>query len=204
MFTGIVESRGEIRAIEPGADACRLVIRTPFADLGLGDSVAVNGACLTVAVIAGPDIVADVMAETLRRTTLGALTVGDRVNLERAARLDTRLGGHLVQGHVDGVAQVSSIDPGDAWTTMAFTLEPALLRYLVVKGSVAVDGVSLTITAVDDAGFSVSLIPTTLRETTLGDLTVGSRVNVEVDVIAKYIERLLGDRAVPDSAGPTP
>lgn len=204
MFTGIVEARGEVRAIEGSADACRLTIRTPFTDVRLGDSISVNGVCLTAAVLAGPDVVADVMAETLRLTTLGALEVGDRVNLERAARLDTRLGGHLVQGHVDGVARVRSVAPGDAWTVMAFDLDPALLRYLVLKGSVAIDGVSLTIAAVDDAGFSVSLIPTTLRETSLGDLDVAGRVNVEVDVLGKYIERLLGDRSGTNPAVPTP
>lgn len=202
MFTGIVEARGEVRAVERSEGSARITIRTPFEDVRLGDSLSVNGVCLTAAVLAGPDVVADVMAETLNRTTLRDLDIGDAVNLERAARLDTRLGGHLVQGHVDGVGVVTSIEPGEAWTVMSFEVDGALLRYLVAKGSIAVDGVSLTIVDADDAGFRVSLIPTTLRETSLGELAIGSRVNIEVDVIGKYIERLLGDRHARDVDGP--
>ena len=195
MFTGIVEAQGEVRSVERAERSARLTIGTPFSGLQLGESIAVNGTCLTAAVLAGQDVVLDVMAQTLDHTTLGAIKAGDRVNLERAARLDTRLGGHLVQGHVDDVATVRSIEPDDQWTSMTFALSPALLRYVVPQGSICVDGVSLTVTGVDDRGFSVSLIPTTLRETTLGARAVGDRVNIEVDALGKYIERLLGDRA---------
>lgn len=192
MFTGIVEERGEVVAIEERGDSARIVIRGPVvtSDARPGDSIAVNGVCLTVVDPGGDTFAADVMAETLSRSSLGALRPGSPVNLERAARLDSRVGGHLVQGHVDGVAEVESVHPSEHWTTVAFALPEGLARYIVEKGSITVDGVSLTVVSVDDRSFSVSLIPTTLAETTLGSRKVGDRVNIEVDVIAKYVERL--------------
>lgn len=193
MFTGIVEERGSVRAITDLGDAARLSIRGPVVtqDAKPGDSISVNGVCLTVVDLVDAGFTADVMAETLRRSSLGALTEGSDVNLERAARVDARLGGHIVQGHVDGVATVREIVPTEHWTTMAFDLPDGLARYVVEKGSIAVDGVSLTVVAVDDRSFSVSLIPTTLAHTTLGTRQPGDRVNIEVDVLAKYVERLL-------------
>ncbi|ROS74516.1 riboflavin synthase [Cellulomonas sp. PhB143] len=200
MFTGIVEEIGRVREISfpdgPDADA-RLTVEGPLAssDAGLGDSIAVDGVCLTVTAVGAGAFTLDVMPESLRRTALGGLTAGSAVNLERAVPAHGRLGGHIVQGHVDGVARLVSRDPGPRWDELAFAAAPALLRYVAEKGSVTVAGVSLTVTAVDDAGFGVSLIPTTLAATTLGALAVGDRVNVEVDVVAKYVERLLGARA---------
>lgn len=193
MFTGIVEERGSVRAITDLGDAARLSIHGPIvvSDAAPGDSIAVNGVCLTVVDIVDGGFTADVMAETLRRSSLGSLVNGSDVNLERAARVDARLGGHIVQGHVDGVATVREISVTEHWTTMAFDLPEGLARYIVEKGSIAVDGVSLTVVAVDDSTFSVSLIPTTLAHTTLGTRAVGDRVNIEVDVLAKYVERLL-------------
>lgn len=201
MFTGIVEELGHVAAVENLSGAARLTIRGGPAAEGLsrGDSIAVSGACLTVVGVAGATFTADVMGETLRRTTLGALAPGSPVNLERAMRLDGRLGGHLVQGHVDAVGAVVSRTPADHWEVVRFAAPPPLARYLVEKGSVAVDGVSLTVSATaGDAGprgeswFEVGLIPTTLELTTLGGLRPGSGVNLEADVIAKYVERLLG------------
>jgi len=193
VFTGIVEELGTVEAIADLEDAARLVVRGPVvtSDARPGDSVAVNGVCLTVVDLEDGTFSADVMLETLRRSSLGALAVGSPVNLERAARVDSRLGGHIVQGHVDGVATVTQIEPTEHWTTMSFALPSGLSRYLVEKGSICVDGVSLTVVAVDDATFSVSLIPTTLAHTTLGSRLVGQPVNIEVDVLAKYVERLL-------------
>lgn len=193
MFTGIVEELGTVEAIADLEDAARLVVRGPVvtSDARPGDSIAVNGVCLTVVDLEDGTFSADVMLETLRRSSLGALAVGSSVNLERAARVDSRLGGHIVQGHVDGVATVAQIEPTEHWTTMSFALPSGLSRYLVEKGSICVDGVSLTVVAVDDATFSVSLIPTTLAHTTLGSRLVGQPVNIEVDVLAKYVERLL-------------
>jgi len=198
MFTGFVEHLGRVRQITLGVDAARLTIDTDnrLGSIALGDSIAVNGACLTVASLVEGVFEADVMRESLIRTTLGELSEGDVVNLEAAARLDTRLGGHLVQGHVDAVGAVSDIQATDAWTLMRVCAPRKLLPYFVSKGSVAVDGVSLTIVEVfdagssaDPAGFSVSLIPTTLTHTTLGFKVVGDNVNLECDVIAKYVER---------------
>ncbi|OLT51712.1 riboflavin synthase [Cellulosimicrobium sp. CUA-896] len=197
MFTGIVEEIGTVRDVAfpggAGTDAV-LVVEGPLAtsDAAPGDSIAVDGVCLTVRDLPGDGtFTADVMPETLRRTTLGGLRAGSRVDLERAVRADARLGGHVVQGHVDGVATLVRRDPGDRWDDLLFSAPASLLRYVAEKGSVAVSGVSLTVTRVDDATFGVSLIPTTLEATVLGDLAPGGQVNVEVDVLAKYVERLL-------------
>jgi riboflavin synthase len=197
VFTGIVEELGSIRSVTDLGDAARLTILGPVvtADARHGDSIAVNGVCLTVVEIADDAFTADVMQETLSRSSLRALAPGSPVNLERAARVDSRLGGHIVQGHVDGIATVASISPTENWTTMSFALTGGLSRYVVEKGSITVDGVSLTVVAVDDAAFAVSLIPTTLAHTTLGSRRVGDVVNIEVDVIAKYVERLMEGRA---------
>ncbi len=197
MFTGIVEELGEVAGIEDLGEAARIAIHCPqIAEASrLGDSVAVNGVCLTVTAATAATFTADVMAETLRRSSLGSLAPGSPVNLERPLRLDGRLGGHLVQGHVDGVGTLLSRTPGPHWDVLRIAVPPPLARYLVEKGSVAVDGVSLTVSAISDgqAGapwFEVSLIPTTLELTTLGRAQPGSSLNLEVDVIAKYVERL--------------
>ena len=206
MFTGIVEEVGTVEVRDDQKDSARLRIRarTVLDGVALGDSISVNGVCLTVTDVeptadGGGVWGTDVMAETLRRSSLGTALAGDPVNLERAVTAHTRLGGHLVQGHVDGVGTVVSRTPGDHWEVVRIALPPALSRYLVEKGSIAVDGVSLTVSALspaDDAEpwFEVSLIPTTLRETTLGGRVPGDPVNLEVDVIGKYVERLLGGR----------
>jgi riboflavin synthase len=204
MFTGIVEELGEVVQVTGDGDAARLAVRgrVVTADARHGDSIAVNGVCLTVVETHGDVFAADVMAETLKRSNLGALRAGERVNLERAATLGTRMGGHLVQGHVDGSATILSRRPGREWTpavaqaeqpaTVRFSLPPGLSRYVVEKGSITVDGVSLTVVGVAADSFEVGLIPTTLALTTLGHKEVGDPVNLEVDVIAKYVERLLG------------
>ena len=196
MFTGIVEELGEVAALDDLGDAARVTLRGKLVtgDAGHGDSISVNGVCLTVVDVDGDTFTADVMKETLDRSSLGALRVGDPVNLERAAMVSTRLGGHMVQGHVDGVAKIVAREPGTQWDVVTFTLPPSLARYVVEKGSITVDGVSLTVTAVAAGTFSVSLIPTTLALTTLGRKGVGDRVNLEVDVIAKYVEKLLEGR----------
>ena len=196
MFTGIVEERGTVASVEPLTNAERIAIRgsVVLADARPGDSIAVNGVCLTVVDIGPDSFTADVMQETLKRSSLGSAGVGSEVNLERAARLDSRLGGHLVQGHVDGTGEVLVIEPDPHWTLMRISLPAGLGRYVVEKGSITVDGVSLTVVGVDDDGFSVSLIPTTLAETTLGSRRVGDTVNLEVDAIAKYVERLMQGR----------
>ena len=194
MFTGIVEELGEIVGRDDLTDAARLAIRGPIvtADARHGDSIAVNGVCLTVAeVLSGGRFTADVMRETLLRSSLGALRAGTPVNLERAARLGGRLGGHLVQGHVDGTAAVLARDPAEHWDVVRIALPAELSRYLVLKGSITVDGVSLTVAGLGADFFEVSLIPTTLAATTLGRAAVGTIVNLEADVIAKYVERLL-------------
>jgi len=193
MFTGIVEELGEVLAVEPLPDACRLTVRGPLvtSDAGHGDSIAVNGVCLTVVSNEGGAFTADVMAETLERSSLGALEAGSPVNLERAVRVSDRLGGHVVQGHVDGAGVIEQVTPDEHWTVVRVSLPPDLARYVVEKGSITVDGVSLTVSAVADAWFEVSLIPTTLALTTLGGKGVGDPVNLEVDVMAKYVEKLL-------------
>ncbi len=213
MFTGIVEEVGTVVALEraPGAGGsgdgsegdARLTLRGPLvvSDAALGDSIAVSGVCLTVAGLGDGTFVADVMPESLRRTALGDLVPGDPVNLERAVRADARLGGHVVQGHVDGVGTVRRRTPGPRWDEVEIALDPELARYVAEKGSVAVSGVSLTVTAVGPDWFGVSLIPTTLAATTLGAAAVGTRVNLEVDVLAKYVERLLATGGVAGVGG---
>ena len=197
MFTGIVEELGVVAGIEEQSDAIRLSVRGPFVttDVSLGDSIAVNGCCLTVAERDGETFTADVMRETLTKTSLGVLEIGSRVNLERAVTPQTRLGGHIVQGHIDGTAEVLEVRPGDAWRVIRFSLDPAHAPLLVDKGSIAVDGVSLTVSAVGDeptgSWFEVSLIPETLIATTLGERVAGDRVNIETDIVARQVARML-------------
>ncbi|WP_374157087.1 riboflavin synthase [Mycobacterium sp. G7A2] len=207
MFTGIVEELGEVVSREDLGDSARLVIRGPVvtSDAGHGDSIAVNGVCLTVVdVLADGSFSADVMAETLQRSSLRGAVSGARVNLERAAAISSRLGGHIVQGHVDGTGAIVSRTPSEHWTVVRVSLPAALSRYVVEKGSITVDGVSLTVSGLGPDWFEISLIPTTLDLTTLGRAEVGAPVNLEVDVIAKYVERLLGaGRAEPGAGSAT-
>ncbi|MEJ6019651.1 riboflavin synthase [Corynebacterium sp. H113] len=193
MFTGIVEEKGKVAVIEDQGDAIRLTLdcATVLDGVGLGDSIAVNGVCLTVAEFDDTSFTADVMQESLDRTSLGQLTVGSPVNLERAMPANGRLGGHIVQGHVDGTGAIVSRTPGEHWEVVRISLPEELDRYVVEKGSIAVDGTSLTVSAVGEDWFEISLIPTTLADTILGALPVGATVNLEVDVVAKYIEKLL-------------
>lgn len=199
MFTGLVEEQGSVVAIEPLGDSVRLTLRGPLvtSDASHGASIAVNGCCLTVTNVDGDAFTADVMDESLRRTSLGDLTVGSPVNLERAVAAGARLGGHIVQGHVDGIGTLLERTPSAHWEVLRFSLPDELARYVVEKGSITVSGVSLTVVEVTDDTFAVSLIPTTLADTILGTLTPGDRVNLEVDIVAKYVERLLaaGGRA---------
>jgi len=197
MFTGIVEELGEVVAVEDVGDSARVRIRGPLvtSDAGHGDSIAVNGVCLTVTDLVDGTFAADVMKETLDRSSLGALKPGSPVNLERPVTLQARLGGHLVQGHVDGTGTVLERTPGEQWEVVRIALPADLGRYVVPKGSITVDGVSLTVVEVDQASFTVSLIPTTLAGTTLGTSAPGATVNLEVDIVAKYVEKLLGDRS---------
>ena len=207
MFTGIVEELGRVVRLETVEDSARLTVEAPTVtqDVNLGDSVSVNGCCLTVTAVHGSTFTADLMAETLTRTTLGSQAPGDPVNLERALRASDRLGGHIVQGHVDATAEVLDHHRGEHWDLLRIGLPQAIARYVAVKGSVALDGVSLTVVDVVDASadapvpgagasLSVGLIPETLRRTTLGTRRPGERVNLEVDVLAKYAECLLGAR----------
>ena len=210
MFTGIVEELGRVVRLETVEDSARLTVEAPTVtqDVSLGDSVSVNGCCLTVTAVHGSTFTADLMAETLTRTTLGSQAPGDPVNLERALRASDRLGGHIVQGHVDATAEVLDHHRGEHWDLLRISLPQEIARYVAVKGSVALDGVSLTVVDVVDApntldaspvpgagaSLSVGLIPETLRRTTLGTRRPGERVNLEVDVLAKYAERLLGAR----------
>ncbi|MBB2943011.1 riboflavin synthase [Actinoplanes lutulentus] len=199
MFTGIVEELGEIvRLTDDGGDSAVIAVRGPLvtSDAGHGDSIAVNGVCLTVIDNEGGIFTADVMGETLRRSSLGALAVGSQVNLERAAALNSRLGGHLVQGHVDGVARIIAREPADQWEIVRFSLPAELEKYVVHKGSITVDGVSLTVMEVTADSFAVGMIPATSKLTVLGSKAIGDPVNLEVDVIAKYVEKMLGSRNV--------
>ncbi|RPK67269.1 Riboflavin synthase [Streptomyces sp. ADI96-02] len=200
MFTGIVEELGEVTAVERLEDASRFRLRGPVVTEGAkhGDSIAVNGVCLTVVETGEGHFTADVMAETLNRSSLGALTTGSRVNLERPMALGGRLGGHIVQGHVDGTGTIVERRPSENWEIVKVFLPLELTRYVVEKGSITVDGVSLTVVDAGTDHFTVSLIPTTLALTTLGHKRPGDPVNLEVDVIAKYVERLLGDRTGQD------
>jgi riboflavin synthase len=197
MFTGIVEELGEIVAVEAEGDSAVLTIRGPLVteDAVHGASIAVNGVCLTVVDVKDGTFTADAMKETLDRSSLGALEPGSKVNLERPVRLSDRLGGHLVQGHVDGVGTILSREPGERWDVVTVSLPAELARYVVGKGSITVDGISLTVVDAGADRFSVALIPTTLALTTLGHKKPGDPVNLEVDVVAKYVERMLGDRA---------
>lgn len=195
MFTGIVEEIGTIVGVVDLTDARRISVRgyQVLEGTAQGDSISVSGVCLTVVDRTDVEFSADVMKQTLDHTTLGKLQVGDAVNLERAARLDSRLGGHIVQGHVDAVGTVVAVSPNPQWSVVAIVPPKSLLRYLVAQGSITVEGVSLTVASLDDAAgeFTVSLIPTTLTATSLGALEVGDHVNLEVDVLAKYVERLM-------------
>jgi riboflavin synthase len=193
MFTGIVEELGTVEAVEEQEDALRLSIRagTVLEGTGLGDSISVNGCCLTVAETADGVWTADVMQETLDKTSLRGIRPGDRVNLERAVTADKRLGGHIVQGHVDGVGEIRRREPSEHWEVVEISLPDGLGRYLVDKGSITVDGVSLTVVEAGDDSFTVSLIPETLARTTLGLRQAGDRVNLEADVLAKHVEKLL-------------
>lgn len=194
MFTGIVANVGKVAAIEPAGDAMRLRVDAGGLDMGdvaLGDSIAVSGACLTVVAFDSAGFAVDVSTETLARTTLGRRRVGDGVNLEKALRLDERLGGHLVSGHVDGIGTVAVREPHGDYLRFVIAVPDALARYLAFKGSVCIDGVSLTVNGAEATAFEVLTIPHTLERTTLGGLVVGDAVNLEVDLIARYIERLL-------------
>lgn len=193
MFTGIVEELGTVESVEDQGDAIRLTVRaaTVLEGTGLGDSIAVNGCCLTVTTIDDGTWTADVMQETLDKTSLHGVQPGDRVNLERAVTADKRLGGHIVQGHVDGVGHVLARHPSEHWEVVEVSLPAEMAPYLVDKGSVTVDGVSLTVVEARPTSFTVSLIPETLARTTLGHRQVGDRVNLETDVIAKHVAKLV-------------
>lgn len=193
MFTGIVEELGEIREIHREADSITLTIRasTVLDDVHHGDSIAVNGVCLTVVEFGDDFFTADLMQETLDRSSLGQVEVGSKVNLERATAVGQRLGGHIVQGHIDGTGEVISRTPGERWEVVRISLPEQLSKYVVEKGSIAVDGTSLTVSAVGEGFFEVSLIPTTLSDSVIGSASVGTKVNLEVDVLAKYVEKML-------------
>ena len=195
MFTGLVEDRGTVTALERTADGTRVRIATRLAaQLAEGDSIAVNGVCLTATAPEADSFGADAMHETLRRSSLGDLVEGGHVNLELALRADARLGGHIMQGHVDGTGRIGALRDEGFARIVTVEAEPAVLRYVVEKGSIAVDGVSLTVARVDERSFDVSLIPETLERTTLGEAVPGRVVNLEVDVIAKYVEKLMPNR----------
>lgn len=194
MFTGLVEEVGRVDKLEQLTDAVRLTVHGPLvtSDAVPGDSIAVDGVCLTVVDKLPEGFTADVMQETLNRSRLGSYQVGSRVNLERALAAGARLGGHIVQGHVDGVGELISRTPSEHWEVLRFSLPADLARYVVEKGSIAINGTSLTISAVGEDFLEVSLIPTTLADTTFGDMAVGDPVNLEVDVVAKYVEKMVG------------
>jgi riboflavin synthase len=192
MFTGLISDVGSVERVDSGPEGARLRIATELAgELSEGDSVAVNGACLTAATVDANAFEADVMNQTLERTSLGPLRVGGRVNLELPLRASDRLGGHLVQGHVDGTGEVAAVAQDGFARRLTVVAAPELRRYVVERGSVAVDGVSLTVAALTGEGFEVSLVPETLERTTLGDAVPGTVVNLELDVVARYVERLL-------------
>ncbi|MEC5151041.1 riboflavin synthase [Cryobacterium sp. GrIS_2_6] len=198
MFTGIIEELGTVDRVEHGTDAVRLTVRGPLAVSGaaIGDSISVNGVCLTVVERTPETFTADVMAQTLRMSTLAEAGPGTPVNLERAALVGGRLGGHIVQGHIDGTSELLAVTPGDAWRVLRFSLSPELAPLVTNKGSIAVDGVSLTVSTISPATepeqwFEVSLIPETLTATTLGKRTVGEHVNIETDILARHVERML-------------
>ena len=198
MFTGIIEELGRIVSIEDQPDAKRITIEGPLvtSDVNRGDSIAVNGTCLTAVEIEPGNFTADVMHETLRLTSLGAAKVGDVVNLERAMNAATRFGGHVVQGHVDGLGHIVSREPSDNWEWVRVSIPEELTKYVVLKGSITIDGVSLTVNEIEGNVVGLSLIPETLRLTTLGAKTVGDPVNIEADIMAKHIERLLEARGI--------
>jgi len=207
MFTGIVEELGTVESVEDQRDAIRLTVRatTVLEGTGLGDSIAVNGCCLTVATRTDHTWTADVMQETLDKTSLHGVAPGDTVNLERAVTADKRLGGHIVQGHVDGVGTVLARTPSEHWEVVEVAMPEEMGRYLVDKGSITVDGTSLTVNAVDGAEFELTIVPHTLAETIMVDYQAGRKVNLEVDLLARYLERLLlGDKAAePKASGLT-
>jgi riboflavin synthase len=198
MFTGIIEELGRVKAIEQQSDALRLTIEGPLvtSDAHRGDSIAVCGTCLTVIEFGNGEFTADVMKETLDKTSLSSIKVGDPVNLERAMTAETRFGGHVVQGHVDGVGEIISRQPSENWEWLRISIPRELMKYVVYKGSITLDGVSLTVNELGDDYVGLSLIPETLAVTTLGSKAVGDKVNVEADVMAKHIERLLEARGM--------
>lgn len=193
MFTGIVRELGRVAAVDGGADGVRLVVEAPqtAAAVAVGDSVSISGCCLTAVEVSGGRIAFDAVPETLRRTSLGRLAAGSAVNLESSLRAGDPLGGHYVQGHVDGVGRIRSVEPEGEGARVWLDAAPGVLRYAVEKGSIAVEGVALTVAELDGTGFAVALVPHTLTATTLGSLEPGQQVNLEVDVLAKYVERLL-------------
>jgi riboflavin synthase len=198
MFTGIIEELGRVKAIEQQPDAVRLTLEGPtvVSDVKRGDSISVSGTCLTAIEFDNNSFTADVMKETLDRTSLSELKLGDPVNLERAMTAATRYGGHVVQGHVDGVGNIISRQPSDNWEWLRVSIPVELMKYVVLKGSITIDGVSLTVNEVGDDYIGLSLIPETLALTTLGSKPIGAKVNVEADVMAKHIERLLEARKI--------
>ena len=203
MFTGLVQDVGAVLKIEKGQDSSRVQIQTQLAnELNVGDSISVNGVCLTAVTVAGDSFTADVMIQTLKLSNLGHLQEGNKVNAELAARLDTRLGGHIVQGHVDGVGHVVSNEPGEKWHEFAISVPGNLKKYIVNQGSICVDGVSLTVGQINDVTNQMTLwlIPETLAKTTLGEKLAGDQVNLEVDVLAKYVERLVLAQQSQDSS----
>jgi len=191
VFTGLVQDLGAVEAIDRNGGGVRLTIETRVGDIAQGDSISVNGVCLTAVETTGRGFSADVMDETLRRSSLGALGEGDRVNVEPALQASARLGGHIVQGHVDGLGEVEAVREEGFARVVRIAAASDLLRYVVEKGSIAVDGVSLTVSTIDEQAFEVSLIPETLERTTLGEAATGQKVNLEVDVVAKYVEKLV-------------